>query len=190
VASFWQAKALALAAVLAVALLVAACGGDDVKPNVSATTSATAAATQEPGGDTKTATPKPEDTGTSGGNSDACKLLSKDSIESAVGEAVGDGQASSGGSKCTWTGTTNVGLTVSLTLTTGSGAAAFFNIDIGEVTSVQGLGDKAHWAEGLSVLEVLKGDVDFTLQVIDLTGDVSTRAKAEEMAADVVVKLP
>jgi hypothetical protein len=101
----------------------------------------------------------------------------------------------SGGTECTWDGTTDVGLSVILDVRHGTPqeVADYFDVPVGGANAqdVDGLGDGAHWLDGLNVMEVLQGNYDFSVQLIDLlspTGSKLDQAKA--LASDVSSKLP
>ncbi len=55
---------------------------------------------------------------------------------------------------------------------------------------VDGYGDKAHWLNGLGTMEVLTGEYDVILQVVDLRGESDDLAEAKAIMDVVLPRLP
>ncbi|MEO8456612.1 MAG: hypothetical protein ABI559_02255 [Chloroflexota bacterium] len=188
------------------ALLVAACGGDDdnaTKTAAPTSTQGSGASVTTNGGSSATATTAADETiapteNSGGGETNnglaACSLLTDARVAEVMGRDVMAGVETPDGSDCTWDGETDVGLSVVLDVKTGShqDMQDYFDLPIGSVAPVDGIGDASHWTEGLKVLEVLKGNYEFTLQIIDIlgSGDSDGLAEAKALATDVTAKLP
>jgi hypothetical protein len=197
-----KAGLTALFAALALGLLVIACGGDDDDAPAATTPAATADTSGDGDGgptatagedDDPTATKEPDD-GDGGGDAEGlgCALVDDDTIDDIMGVEMDPGEAD-GEAGCSWDSTENFGLlSVLLTVRTGTHDEMqdYFNIDIGG-DEIDGIGEAARWNDSLDFLEVLQGNFDFDVQVLDFTGeDIDVQAKAEAVALEVLANLP
>jgi hypothetical protein len=202
--TLWKTRALGLAAVLAVGMLVAACGGSDAKPGTSATVAPTS------GGDTTSPTPSPSPSaaattttatattvGSPAGAVDACSLLTVDEVSATIGEAVGDGKLGSHPPDyvCTWKSAIGLG-EVSIEVYTefggGSKELAVAHYDRADAGSeqVSGLGEKAHWVPSNKTFEVLVANYDLQVIAVDVRAGADLKLETEALAMKALGRLP
>ena len=149
--------------VLALAVAVAACGGDDDDQWTNGGPTSAATATQKPSGAGNEATPtEPASAETPAGNNgsalgDPCSLVTAAEISEIAGEQFADGEINS--DDCTYVSPTNREVTISVE-DHGSRAKSQFedNVDVLKMTEIDGIGDGAAWAEQFGELDVLAGE--------------------------------
>lgn len=98
---------------------------------------------------------------------DACTFFSKDEIEAALGTRIQDGeleQAPENTSTCRFGGIANV--TINTYATSESEFADFYELNSGDATTVNGLGDDA-FVIGDVLLHVRVGDLAFSIRIND-----------------------
>lgn len=95
--------------------------------------------------------------------------------------------------ECTYDRVDDVGFSVDLTIKHGTReeVKSYYDIDVGDPVAVDGLGDEAKWSDGVGLLEVLQGENEFDIQLLDLlTSDGTELDQAKALAADVSAALP
>ncbi len=185
-------RLIALSGTALLVLLFAACGGDDDKPETSATQSAVSStATAEP-----EATDSGDDTGDGGSDEliDACTLLTESEVAAAVGDVTqGDVTYDDPTSSCFWYGNDEYMTSkVELVLYQASDQADLDNIYFGTGQEISDVGDQAVWLASFGILETTKGLNDLTVtitQTTDMTDD-QTLAIAKDMAQKALDRLP
>jgi hypothetical protein len=203
---------------LTLLLLLAACGGDDDDDaGDDAPNDATATESTDDAGDGDEATDAPDDRGDDddsgndeggdddnggddddGGSADAlaCELLTPGELATVVDETWGEGDdtgTTPEASKCTWEN--ELGTSAIYLEGQTEGGEAWWDIihdpndNFDEGESVDGLGDKALWQDGLSVLDVLDGDKYISIQVVVFSQEIDDLAAATELAEMVLARI-
>jgi hypothetical protein len=179
--------------VLGAAVLLAACGGDDpAAPDAVAHTATTSSATKA------TATPFPTARPDVADAIDACALVTKAEIESAVSATVLDGapEQMANLATCSYKDpdapiSTVAGLSV-FAAASASDAREVFDLakrNAADVQEVDGLGDDAYWDDILGTLQVLEGTYEVGIDVASDEG-VDQRAAAKDIANKALSRLP
>jgi len=180
-------------------LLLAACGGDSEEPTPSVQGTQSPAQTPTAAGtpsaqqtQTPAATPQP-----SAGAIDACSLLTKAEVETAIGASVTEPEAEEAANlvTCSYNDPeTPIFSLVSVSVLIGEDGGDARQIyemtkdNAADVETVAGVGDEAFWDSVLNGLEVLEGKYDVRIDVSPDGWDA--RAVAEELAAKALSRLP
>ena len=145
---------------VALALVFAACGGDDDNAGGSGDNAATA--TKQAGGNA-TATIKPEATAEPTDDSsgdrlaDSCSLVTFAEISEIAGEEYGEGELNS--ANCTYSSPTNRTVNVTLADEPGLAEASFESFladdNFGTPEEIDSVGERAAWVDSLGQLVVL-----------------------------------
>lgn len=204
---------IAIVGLLLLALFVA-CGGGDDDDATSATDRPTATEASNGGDDGGDATPTEADdeedeteTPDSGEGDDdvgetisydgpsACELLDEALVEQLMEDEVevANDDTSEDGTTCLWEGDEfNPGLAVDLTVFAAAQEYLdyWFTLNEDDAEPIEGLGDRAHWTGSVDVIEVIDGDYDISIQIIDISGsDPDQRDEATAMAEAVIAGL-
>ena len=188
-----QRAVFAFGACLVLALLAAACGGqDDAKPTTgtASVTGATSTTSKPTAAGNTNATKKLVDNGAGV----ACPLVTTAQVSKAAGRPMKDGAGKGANdaavANCRWDGQTETA-TVSLDLFKPS-TLVYYTEDTGKgKTDVAGIGEKARWSPLLSTLEVVQRGYYFALYVhagVGASNDENLAA-ATALAANVLQSL-
>jgi hypothetical protein len=204
----WKTKLLALACVLALALMVAACGDDDdLTPNLTATPASTADDGGDDGGDDDpTATDEGDDGDDDGGDEEtpnfeeqgdllnACELITKDEVEATLGGPSEEPDPSYIGefSDCSWEGLDfSYSVSISVLQSGREAAELLYGLGAEDYEEVDGLGEEAQWSDGF--LDVLEGDYNISMTIFIFSSDIDDTQKLEQakaLAAKALDRLP
>ncbi len=178
--------------------LIAGCGGDDDDSKTSAPTG-----TQTQSGSSSTATAEvtdaPDETTAPDGNGSgedaaACALLTSDEVSAAVSEdmTIFSSADHAPTSDCEWDNASETTAVYVTVFNSGSsdGAEAEYSLLDENSEPVDGLGEKAHWVDGLDILEVLRGENNLEVQVVDFKSGSDPLTEARGLAEIALGRLP